>query len=276
MEILDADQNGTIEKHEFINWVEKGLLLSTEQRQKFRSGSTMRLRLDCFLTAVEKALSQQPAEILRHRMHKLFDHFDQDKSGTIDTVELHDMIQELSLMMPHTELPTTDDDLKEILKALAHNDDGIINEIELINWLYNGVATTPESKKAFSRQSAFNRRLVNLLEALIAWLQAPEEFTDRLMPAPGTRPKRRDRLTMQSNFKCNSSIKNGGKNMTVEEMRALREQEELSEFERLRLKAKEKQRAKLTSIRQAVKHNYVLKWGRFYNAFTTKTHSPAV
>ena len=39
--------------------------------------------------------------------------------------------------------------------------------------------------------------------------------------------------------------------MTVQEMKAQREKEELSEFERLRLKAQEKQRAKLTAIRQA-------------------------
>merc|ERR1712185_881778 len=71
------------------------------------------------------------------------------------------------------------------------------------------------------------------------------------MPAPGTRPKRRGRLTMQSNLNGNPSIKNSGKKMTVQEMKAQREKEELSEFERLRLKAQEKQRAKLTAIRQA-------------------------
>ena len=251
MQILDDDGNGTIEKQEFVNWVCKGLSMTKEQRQKFRSGNQMRQRLDCFLIAVEKALSQQPAEVLRQRMHKLFDYFDQDRSGTIDTIELHDMIQELSLMTPHTELPTTDADLKEILKALAHNDSGIIHEIDLINWLYNGVATTPESRRSFSRESDFNRRLVNLLEALIAWLRSPDEITNRLMPTPGTRPRRRKMLSEQSSLQTDPKTNVDAKKMTVEEMKAAREKQEMTEFERLRVKAKEKQRAKLTAIRKA-------------------------
>ena len=45
MEILDEDHNGTIEKQEFVNWVEKGLSMSDKQRKTFRSGSVMRFVL---------------------------------------------------------------------------------------------------------------------------------------------------------------------------------------------------------------------------------------
>lgn len=250
MKVLDGDNNGSIEQNEFVDWICKGLEMNAAQRVRFSRGSDFRVRLNNFLTGIELTLSQQPAEVMRKRMHTLFDHFDSDQSGSIDMDELHDMIQELSLMNPHAELPTTEEDLEHLMHTLTKNDKDYILETDIVNWLYDGVATSPEARKSFSRESHFNHRLVNMLESLVAWLKAPPELTERLLPESGTRPKRRAKLRKSVNTKPSGRNENGSK-MTVEQLRAQREQNEFEEISRLRERARNKQKARLSAIRKA-------------------------
>ena len=58
-------------------------------------------------------------------------------------------------------------------------------------------------------------------------------------------------LSEQSSLQTDLNAHVDAKALTVAEMKAAREKEEMTEFERLRTKAKEKQRAKLSAIRKA-------------------------
>ena len=86
--------------------------------------------------------------------------------------------------------------------------------------------------------------------SLIAWLKAPPEITERLVPKQGDRPKRRAKLIEKANKVRAKQTINCSK-LTVEELRSKRKQSEDEEIARLREKARSKQRARLSAIRKA-------------------------
>ena len=58
MKALDTDQNGTVEKEEFVEWIKKGLTMSVGQRESFAQKGGDRKGLVYFLEAVELELKK--------------------------------------------------------------------------------------------------------------------------------------------------------------------------------------------------------------------------
>ena len=52
MAVLDTDNNGTLEKNEFVSWVKSGLSRSLVERKAVAEMSSINRRMDNFLSAV--------------------------------------------------------------------------------------------------------------------------------------------------------------------------------------------------------------------------------
>ena len=62
--MLDLNKNGVLEETEFMDWIEKGRLMSEKAREKFKKKNAINAHMVSFLLAVEKELNLTTPESL--------------------------------------------------------------------------------------------------------------------------------------------------------------------------------------------------------------------
>ena len=94
MTALDADQDGAVDKEEWMKWLKAGLTRSQEDRARFRKTEARR-RLDDFLSCIEVETAAVPKIRRELRLRKMFSSFDLDNDGKLNPQELEAMTREL-------------------------------------------------------------------------------------------------------------------------------------------------------------------------------------
>ena len=174
MDALDDDNNGTVEKSEFVDWVVRGIGRPLRARVAWANKSIRNRRLDHFLRAVTETASgsKQRGEFRRH-LRKIFVKFDLDNDGHIVQDELVAMMTEIRLTMS---LNTQDasfatQDAAAVIQAMDSDGNGRIEEDEFVNWMNDGLSIPMSRREAFASKSDFNRRTASFLGSVEAYIK---------------------------------------------------------------------------------------------------------
>jgi hypothetical protein len=132
-------------------------------------------------------------------IHALFErHFSEQLMSNkglpvVGPEELGDLMTEgLSLVEnpPKVFAPPTDVELSRFVKFMDKDQDGLIDEQELICFCVQGLRQTPEANLAFASRSPMHAKLIGFLEAINSFSGADEESST--VPASNVGPPKRD------------------------------------------------------------------------------------
>ena len=204
MKALDTDQNGTVEKEEFVEWIKKGLTMSVGQRESFAQKGGDRKGLVYFLEAVELELKkitkgsgvagttkvttmdeESPAvgqkagreQQYQRLLHAIFMNFDSDGDLYINLDELVNLLHETITRYAKDEKDkkysreTLKESAQQVMDILDSDKNGKLDEDEFVNWVNEGMGM-PEAKRiAFAKKSKGRALLVTFLTCMEAWME---------------------------------------------------------------------------------------------------------
>jgi len=169
-DILDKDKNGIVEQTEFVSFFFDLAWITPEDRAAFVKLGPMFAKL--------AAIAEAETERLRrwvYVIHALFErHFsEQLMSSTglpvVGPNELGALMKEgLSLDENPKQMYAgpMESELVRFVKFMDKDEDGLIDEQELICFCVQGLRQTPESNLAFASRSAMHAKLIGFLEAI--------------------------------------------------------------------------------------------------------------
>ena len=169
IQAMDSDGNGRIEEDEFVNWMNDGLTIPMSKREAFASKSAFNRRTASFLTAVEAYIKQvlllEPDNqaMIRMRLRKVFQRFDNDKDGNISAEEAQTMVNQILKVGPANEDPIFKHAGSKMINALDYTGDGAIDEDEFIQWVTTGMTRTRDERSTFSNRGPVNVLLLRLV-----------------------------------------------------------------------------------------------------------------
>ena len=174
LDALDTDNNGSVEKNEFVEWVVRGLGRPLRQRVAWANKSVRNRRLDHFLRAVSETASgtKRRSEFRRH-LRKIFYKFDLDQDGHIVQDELVAMMTEIRLVIGQgaADVAFAPQDAQAVIQAMDSDGNGKVEEDEFVNWMNDGLTIPRSRREAFAAKSAFNRRTACFLGAVEAYIK---------------------------------------------------------------------------------------------------------
>ena len=96
---------------------------------------------------------------------KLFRQYDIDGNGHIDERELWAMLTEVIIASGVGKEGFTEDDAKTVMAALDNDNNGTVEEAELVEWVISGLKRPLADRKQFAKSSPFASRLDQFLTA---------------------------------------------------------------------------------------------------------------
>lgn len=154
---VDTDGNGTVEEHEFVEWIKKGIAIPYEKRIEWGAANKVQGRLLAFLTAVITYCQD-------NYLKSIFLEFDRDQDGALSKTELVALMVEMKMRSVtqsdlSNSLKSIASDAGIVLLALDSNGNGTIELEELTDWLVEGLSRPLEERKKYALQGGVYKRL---------------------------------------------------------------------------------------------------------------------
>ena len=104
--------------------------------------------------------------------HELF--YEYAHQGNIGVSELLTLARDMGALCPHLSMPSNRE-IGKVLTMLDRDGNQQIDEGEFTQWLAGGAQKTRAQREAVAAKSDMQRRFINLLEAVLQWLEPTDE-----------------------------------------------------------------------------------------------------
>ena len=104
-------------------------------------------------------------EEMKGGLRTLFRQYDVDGNGHIDERELWAMLTEVIIASGVGKEGFSEEDAKTVMSALDDDDNGTVEETELVDWVVSGLKRPAADRESFARSSSFASRLNQFLTA---------------------------------------------------------------------------------------------------------------
>jgi Ca2+-binding EF-hand superfamily protein len=185
---LDADGNGTVEFEEWSNWIVKGAMRTSTEREEFKKSNAM-LRdtmdfLELIVTIAKKISLRPDIEDLRSALMAIFEDATQtDIEGHLFHDDIIRMNERLSERYPNIRfINCTEDCAKTIVQSLDTDNNGSVEIDEFVPWLLTGISKTKEEREIFSSQGQTFRNLIEFMESLTNVAKSMTKEINELKP----------------------------------------------------------------------------------------------
>jgi Ca2+-binding EF-hand superfamily protein len=181
---MDTSGDGLIQQDEFCEFVEQGLSLSREDKNKYAARSPMHAMLVSVFVNAERVIAESGSDISSDVLSKktveksnvpksihglfdrLWDQFDIDRDGALDGIELNRCF----LYLTGREIPIADCD--RFLQRIDSSGDGKVQKDELVEFIENGMRLDPEKRRAYRTRSNMHAALLDLFDSVFSRLSA--------------------------------------------------------------------------------------------------------
>jgi len=204
MHAFDTDGDGTVDEMEFVSWIMEGSSKTNLERRQFASSSTLAFKLNNFLTAMihvcqdlyEKKShtnigdSQFNENDIRSALHSLFVEFSSNEGTHLVLLELQKLMQQVNVRMneSHASSPIqlrgsapifhtieathlTMEEMQEVVDLFDEDQNGLIEERELVNWIVSGIERTDDERAEFALTSAIAAKLDVFLRNVLLYIE---------------------------------------------------------------------------------------------------------
>lgn len=204
MHAFDTDGDGTVDEMEFVSWIMEGSSKTNLERRQFASSSALAFKLNNFLTAMihvcqdlyEKKShtnigdSQFNENDIRSALHSLFVEFSGNGGSHLVLLELKTLMQQVNVRMneSHASSPIqlrgsapifhtiesthlTMEEMQEVVDLFDEDQNGLIEERELVNWIVSGIERTDDERAEFALTSAIAAKLDVFLRNVLLYIE---------------------------------------------------------------------------------------------------------
>jgi Ca2+-binding EF-hand superfamily protein len=166
VEVGDSGGNNNSKKlseEAFLGWVHKGSQMPGHKRRQFAKGREDRRAMILLLRTVEVIARTEQWTPRKLILHKMFQQYDQDGSGHIDTPELSSMMCDL---VPSMDSAAATECALAVVKHLDSSGNNLLEEEEFFNWLNNGMKMRESDRIQLKQGGPSKMNLVIFLEAV--------------------------------------------------------------------------------------------------------------
>jgi hypothetical protein len=150
----------------------KGSQMPGHKRRQFAKGREDRRAMILLLRTVEIIARQENWTPRKLILHKLFQQYDQDGSGHIDSNELSSM---MCAIVPSIDQKEANDCSMAVVKHLDSSGNDLLEEEEFFDWLNNGMKMNESDRIQLKRGGASKKNLVIFLEGIERLLLEKEQ-----------------------------------------------------------------------------------------------------
>jgi len=126
--------------------------------------------------------------------HELF--YEYAHQGNIGISELRTLARDMGALCPQLSMPS-EREIGKVLAILDKDGNQQIDEGEFTKWLAGGAKKTKEQREAVAAKSDMQRRFINLLEAVLQWLEPTDEKVREIFVAADHHDGHLDRGDLQ-------------------------------------------------------------------------------
>jgi Ca2+-binding EF-hand superfamily protein len=149
----------------FVSYFLSGLGASARELAIFARGGTYHRMLATLVVQMRQELGRRTAEERMAASYAIFDKYDDDRSGTIDTAEMKTLIADYMGRRGRQYAPSSEE-VEVLMRSLDRSGDMLLDREEFQQFLMGGLARSMADRKHYSRRSKMHRKLAMLLDRI--------------------------------------------------------------------------------------------------------------
>jgi Ca2+-binding EF-hand superfamily protein len=160
----DGSSSGGVSEETFVQYMLQGLQMARTDIVAFRRKGDIQSMLADLIGSMSKEVEQRILSERSAALNAVFNHFDEDNSGEIDTSEFVGLISYFS--GKGKEFAPTAAEITDLMNALDQGGDGMLQREEFIAFSMGGLSRSAKERREYAKQSPMHNKLCVLLDRI--------------------------------------------------------------------------------------------------------------